>query len=207
IARAVRDLPGPVYIHCHHGKHRGPATAALARLSLDPDCKVETALEQMRQAGTDPKYVGLFATVQSYRRPTSQEMEAISPTFSEEAVVAGLTLRMVDIDRCWDHLRLVQSAGWKTPPDHPDIEPAHEALLLREHYHESGRLPEMARRPEEFRRWLTEAEHQSRDLEEYLREGKAAGESGIAGANQRLKRIGEACSRCHAPYRDMPGSR
>src|SRR5438094_677830 len=24
IARAIRDLPGPVYIHCHHGRHRGP---------------------------------------------------------------------------------------------------------------------------------------------------------------------------------------
>src|SRR5262245_3837035 len=21
LARAVRDLPGPVYLHCHHGKH------------------------------------------------------------------------------------------------------------------------------------------------------------------------------------------
>jgi protein tyrosine phosphatase (PTP) superfamily phosphohydrolase (DUF442 family) len=28
IARAVRDLPGPVYLHCHHGKHRGPVTAS-----------------------------------------------------------------------------------------------------------------------------------------------------------------------------------
>src|SRR5262249_7822843 len=25
IIRAVRDLPGPIYLHCHHGKHRSPA--------------------------------------------------------------------------------------------------------------------------------------------------------------------------------------
>jgi protein tyrosine phosphatase (PTP) superfamily phosphohydrolase (DUF442 family) len=35
LARAVHDLPGPIYLHCHHGKHRGPARrrggAALSR--------------------------------------------------------------------------------------------------------------------------------------------------------------------------------
>ena len=30
LAKAVRDLPGPVYIHCHHGKHRSPAAATVA---------------------------------------------------------------------------------------------------------------------------------------------------------------------------------
>jgi len=28
LAKAVRDLEGPIYIHCHHGKHRSPAAAA-----------------------------------------------------------------------------------------------------------------------------------------------------------------------------------
>src|SRR5436309_1142076 len=28
IARAIETAPGPVLIHCHHGKHRGPAAAA-----------------------------------------------------------------------------------------------------------------------------------------------------------------------------------
>ncbi len=32
LAKAVRDLPGPIYIHCHHGKHRSPAAAAVACL-------------------------------------------------------------------------------------------------------------------------------------------------------------------------------
>ena len=30
LTRAVRDLPRPIYVHCHHGKHRGPTAAALA---------------------------------------------------------------------------------------------------------------------------------------------------------------------------------
>ena len=32
-AKAVRELPGPTYLHCHHGKHRGPAVAACVLLA------------------------------------------------------------------------------------------------------------------------------------------------------------------------------
>ncbi len=29
LVRVARDSPGPVYVHCHHGKHRGPAAVAI----------------------------------------------------------------------------------------------------------------------------------------------------------------------------------
>ena len=29
LARAARTLPGPIFVHCHHGMHRGPAAAAV----------------------------------------------------------------------------------------------------------------------------------------------------------------------------------
>jgi protein tyrosine phosphatase (PTP) superfamily phosphohydrolase (DUF442 family) len=35
LARAVRDLPGPIYIHCHHGVHRGPAGKSLPEARFD----------------------------------------------------------------------------------------------------------------------------------------------------------------------------
>jgi protein tyrosine phosphatase (PTP) superfamily phosphohydrolase (DUF442 family) len=54
LAKAVRDLPGPVYIHCHHGKHRGPAAASAIHLCLDPSCTVEQALAEMRRGGYRP---------------------------------------------------------------------------------------------------------------------------------------------------------
>ncbi len=34
-AKAVRDLPGKIYIHCHHGKHRSAAAAATACVTED----------------------------------------------------------------------------------------------------------------------------------------------------------------------------
>ena len=30
IAKALEELPGPIYLHCHHGKHRSAAAVAVA---------------------------------------------------------------------------------------------------------------------------------------------------------------------------------
>src|SRR5262249_10275117 len=35
LVAAIRDLPGPVFVHCHHGKHRGPAAAAVCALATE----------------------------------------------------------------------------------------------------------------------------------------------------------------------------
>src|SRR6516162_6300346 len=83
IAKAVRDLPGPVYVHCHHGKHRGPAAAAVARLCVDERCGVEQALEGMRRAGTDPHYTGLYAAPRDLRRPTKDDLDRLPDDFPE----------------------------------------------------------------------------------------------------------------------------
>jgi protein tyrosine phosphatase (PTP) superfamily phosphohydrolase (DUF442 family) len=130
IAKAVRDLPGPVYVHCHHGQHRGPAAAAVARLCVDDRCSVEAALEGMQRAGTDPHYTGLYAAPKEMHRPTREELDRVPDDFPEVAEVAGLAQVMVEVDERWGRLKLARAAGWKPPPDHPDIDPPHEALQL-----------------------------------------------------------------------------
>ncbi len=53
LAKALRELPGPVYIHCHHGKHRSPAAAAVACVGVGfIDNKTANAF--LKQAGTNP---------------------------------------------------------------------------------------------------------------------------------------------------------
>ncbi|MHC4820557.1 MAG: hypothetical protein ACYTDX_02405, partial [Planctomycetota bacterium] len=47
IAKTFRELEGPFYVHCFHGKHRGPAAAALGRVVLD-GCSREDAIAEMR---------------------------------------------------------------------------------------------------------------------------------------------------------------
>ncbi len=199
IARAVRDLPGPVYLHCHHGKHRGPAAAAAACLCLDESCGVDEALEIMRRAGTDPRYKGLFGSVKSLRRPTAGKLAQAPARFPEVAEVGGLARNMVAVDERWEHLKQVRAAGWKVPPDHPDVDPPHEALQLAEHYREASRLVEVRRRHEELRRWLAEAEEGARALEVALRRTKNA-----TGAERAFRQAQQSCARCHAKYRDAP---
>jgi protein tyrosine phosphatase (PTP) superfamily phosphohydrolase (DUF442 family) len=204
IGKAVRDLPGPVYVHCHHGKHRGPVAAAVAHLCLDENCGVETVVAEMRRPGTDPRYQGLYAAPREFQRPTPEEMDRVPADFPEVAPVAALAEFMVAIDGHWESLKQVRAAGWKPPPDHPDIDPPHEALQLLEQYREAGRLPAVGEQPEEFRRYLAEAESASQALEAALRLAKTQGRADGPAAEAAFKKVEAACLRCHGKYRDAP---
>jgi hypothetical protein len=203
IAKAARNLPGPIYIHCHHGKHRGPAAAAVARLCLDEQCSIAAALDGMRRAGTDPHYVGLYAAPKELRRPTREELDRIPDDFPEVAEVAGLAQVMVQVDEHWERLKQAREAGWKTPADHPDIDPPHEALQLVEQYREALRLPQVKGRPEDFRRGLEEARTRAEELEARLRPTDG-GRVELTAAETAFKAVGAACTRCHEEYRDRP---
>jgi protein tyrosine phosphatase (PTP) superfamily phosphohydrolase (DUF442 family) len=204
IAKAVETLPGPVYVHCHHGQHRGPAAAAIAHLCLDEQCGVEAVVAEMRRAGTDPHYKGLYAAPREFRRPTPEELAHVSGDFPEAVPVAALAEVMVGVDQRWDGLKLVRAAGWRTPPDHPDIDPPHESLQLREHYREAARLPQVQERSEEFRRWLAEAETAAQQLEQALRGDRGQASVDAQAAERAFQGLNAACTRCHARYRDVP---
>jgi protein tyrosine phosphatase (PTP) superfamily phosphohydrolase (DUF442 family) len=201
LAKAVRDLPGPVYIHCHHGQHRGPAAAAVVHLALDPSCTVDTALAEMRRAGTDPRYVGLYAAPRTLHRPTSKELDQLSADFPEAVAVAALAQAMVQIDDRFDHLKLARSAGWKVPKDQPDIDPPHEALQIAEHFREARRLADANKRPADLRAWLADAEQKISNLETLLR---SRGTINQPAAERAFAAVSKACTHCHARYRDPP---
>jgi protein tyrosine phosphatase (PTP) superfamily phosphohydrolase (DUF442 family) len=197
IARAVRDLPGPVYLHCHHGKHRAPAAAAAARLCLDESCTVADAATLLKEAGTAPHYKGLHAAV-GLRRPAPGELDAVAADFPEVAEVPSLVRVMVELDGRWERLTLARRAGWKAPEDHPDVDPPHEAVQLWEQYREAARLPEVQAQPESFRRWLGDGERAAKELADALTAGK------LDAAKAAFEASAKACADCHARHRDAP---
>jgi protein tyrosine phosphatase (PTP) superfamily phosphohydrolase (DUF442 family) len=199
IARAVRDLPGPIYLHCHHGRHRGPAAAAASQFCLDEKCTAAVAIEIMKRAGTDPHYTGLISAPNRIHRPSADELAAAAADFPETAPIPALAQAMVEIDATWDNLQAIRKVGWKTPRDQADLDPPHEALQLVEHYRELSRRDDIAKRPEDFRRWLGDAEKSAVDFEESLHSKAAADE--IEKAFQRCR---ASCTQCHANYRDVP---
>jgi protein tyrosine phosphatase (PTP) superfamily phosphohydrolase (DUF442 family) len=197
IVRAVRDLPGPVYLHCHHGKHRSAAAAALVHIALDGASHAE-AVAFMRRAGTDPAYAGLYGGAATFRRPTAVEIDRAPKQFPEVSPVPPLAESMVQIDERFAALQRCQKEGWRAPHDHPDLEPAHEALQLRELFRELQRTGAVAARPADFRGWMSTAEDEAARTEAALR----AGDDPRASAA--LEQVGAACSACHARYRNVP---
>jgi protein tyrosine phosphatase (PTP) superfamily phosphohydrolase (DUF442 family) len=196
LAKAVRDLPGPVYIHCHHGTHRGPAACAAVQLTLDPRWTAETSERWLSVAGTDPKYRGLVGMPHTLRRPTATELDAIATDFPTVAKVTDLVRVMVEVDERWDHLKAVKTANWKTPKEHPDLDPPHEAVMLTELYREAARLDGATARGKEFVALLGEGESAAHELEAALRAGNTKGATAAFGRSQ------ATCTKCHENYRD-----
>src|SRR5204862_244762 len=82
LAKAVRDLPGPIYIHCHHGKHRSPAAAAVAcvEAGLIP---AEAGEGILKAAGTNPNYQGLYEAVRNARPISAVDLDRLKVAFRE----------------------------------------------------------------------------------------------------------------------------
>jgi protein tyrosine phosphatase (PTP) superfamily phosphohydrolase (DUF442 family) len=196
IAKAVSELPAPIDMHCHHGKHRGPSAAAIAQLCLDDKCTVETALDLLKAAGTDPKYKGLYASVQAFKKPTAEELAKLPKELPETVKPEDIVKAMVAIDFHYDNLKSVRAAGWQTPKDHADIEPAHEPLPQWERYVELERLPDTAKRPEDFRKWVGEAVAGAKDFEQAWRDAKTSGAIDRELLEKYYKRRCAFCTQC-----------
>src|SRR5205807_3043828 len=152
----------------------------------------------LKRAGTDPRYAGLVGLPRSLARPSAAELDRAAADFPEVAAVSDLARLMVEIDRRLENLKLVRKAGWRPPADHPDLDPAHEALLLAEQYREAARLP-LPGRPEDLRHRLQAAEDPAAELERLLR----AGEKPPA-VEAAFERVRTNCAACHAKHRDVP---
>jgi protein tyrosine phosphatase (PTP) superfamily phosphohydrolase (DUF442 family) len=201
IIKALRELEAPFYIHCHHGKHRGPAVAAIAQMCLDDQCTVETALDFLKAAGTDPRYTGLFRSVKEFAPPTDEELAKLPNELPESVKPADIVQAMVAIDFHFDNLKKSRAAGWKAPADSPDVEPPHEALQLWQHYVELQRHPDTAKRPEDFRNWLSDGIAAAKELEQLLRAAKH-GKTDRDAVEKTYRRVAASCTQCHAKYRD-----
>jgi protein tyrosine phosphatase (PTP) superfamily phosphohydrolase (DUF442 family) len=167
LAKAFTTLPGPFYVHCHHGKHRGPAACAIGRLLID-GISVDQALAEMKAAGTDPKYRGLYDAPARFRRPGAAEIAA-APALSESAPVPALAQAMVEVDATWTRIEEIRRAGWARSAEHPDVDPAHEALIFAEGFREMARHDDVAAKPAEFRALLETTEKAGWDLSRALR--------------------------------------
>ena len=191
LTRVAREVKTPMYVHCHHGKHRGPAAAAIVCLASGT-LTHDQALALMKAAGTGKDYTGLWKDVKDFQ-PLPENTEL--PPLVEIAELESLPAAMARLDRNFDNLKLCRTAGWKAPADHPDLNPVIEALLVQEVLHECCRHLEADRDPQ-LREWL----EQSDDIAGALH--RALTEQDFSAADPLLSSLGEKCVQCHVAFRN-----
>ena len=196
IARAVKDLPGPIYIHCHHGKHRSAAAAGAAVVTLGYSTPAE-AESRMKVSGTSPSYTGLFACVASATIATDAQLAAASAEFPEVHKTSDFVSAMVEIDEVNDHLKAVEKAGWSAPADHPDLVPSAEAGLLADLLRTAHDDDEAKSKDALFKKMLDESNALATALEAELVKGAPA-----VDLSAHMKKVQQSCKDCHAKYRD-----
>lgn len=203
IAKAVRDLEGPIYLHCHHGKHRSPAAASVACIATGLISKAD-AMSVLKIAGTSPNYQGLYQSVAGATRVDDSDLDKLKVNFQESVEVPPLAKAMVTIEQTHDHLKAIAAAGWQTPKDHPDLSPTHEALLLHEHFTELLRTEEVLRKPEVFHQLLKDSEHAAGILENALHAWQLTNKEAkpLTIFKNSLNRISANCVQCHQTFRD-----
>jgi protein tyrosine phosphatase (PTP) superfamily phosphohydrolase (DUF442 family) len=192
LTRVARDADRPIYVHCHHGRHRGPAATAIVCIAAGQK-EAKDALLILEIAGTGKEYPGLWRDVAAFS-PAATGIAL--PELAEVAQVDSLPAAMASIDRHWDNLKLCRQADWQVPRDHPDLSPAQEALLLREALHEAGRSAPRDKIDAQMRDWLDHAESLAVQIEKDLKDAK------LDGASRNISMLEQSCKRCHARYRN-----
>ncbi len=197
IARAVRDLPHPMYIHCHHGKHRSAAATGAAAVSLgwlSPD----QAQERMKVSGTAPSYKGLWKCVALSAVIPAETLDKADNSFPTSFIPTDMVHGMVDADHAFDNLKALEANGWTTPKDHPDLVPAAEAGRIADSFRFLATADAIKKsEPTELIAWLDKASSQASALEEAIVANKPAAE-----LSQLFKVVGQSCKDCHVKYRD-----
>ena len=201
LVRAVRDLPKPIYLHCHHGKHRSAGAAATVAVSLGWMRNAEAAA-RMKVSGTAEGYKGLWACAAKASVMQAREIDAAPAEFPEVTRPGTVVAAMVAADEALERLRSVERNGWRAPAEHPDLAPAADAAAIAEVFRlldAAGHLDSLCDDARaDFRALLAANATQAGALEGLLAAGSTDAERlGVA-----MKDLAAGCKACHLRHRD-----
>ena len=189
LARVMREAETPIYVHCHHGKHRGPAAVAVACVAAG-DMTGKEALSIL-VAGTSKDYTGLW---REWKR---------TPPPAEPIARARRSRRGRLVHRGHGTGRQGVRQFETMPRGKMDCSARSSGFSSR------ARGTTVARRParsgrntdegydEQFKTWLAAAEKQAIEFRAGLQARDANRATSIA------VQVEQACKQCHATYRDQ----
>ena len=187
LVRAVRDLPKPIYLHCHHGKHRSASAAGAVAVSLGWMTN-EAAAARMKVSGTGVGSRGLWSPMDA------ATIDAARGDFPEQTKPESLVASMVAIDEALDSIQLAVAATDSAKRGASAADAAKIADLLR--ILEKDESVERMAKSVDFRALLRASSTQAGALEKLLGEGSSAGVPDAVG------RLRESCKDCHVKHRD-----
>lgn len=205
IVKAASTLPGPVFLHCHHGKHRGPAAAALCAMAGERWSK-DHATSWLKRAGTSPEYRGLYATVADFTAPSPDELERTPGDFPERTAPPPLVELMIDVDGKWDAMKAIRESGYRPPASSPDDDPPHMARQLVEQFKELARAAQKSRNPDFTDRAESTAKLAGEFEAALRRYVEAPTEAARKKIDETFIAVGKSCTACHARHRDDKSS-
>jgi protein tyrosine phosphatase (PTP) superfamily phosphohydrolase (DUF442 family) len=195
LVKAVQTAEGPIYMHCHHGQHRGPAAAAVVCMATK-GWSHEQGEAWLRTAGTGTNFQGLYATVRDFKQPSAAELEKAPAHFVEAQKPTGLVDSMVSVDETFDRIKSLRAIPSSSAPDNHLL---NEATLLREHFREAQRVGDAKKRGADFVKRLSAAEAIATEFEQAL-----SSSYDPATADRAFKQLSGMCAACHKEFRDPP---
>ena len=195
LAQAISNLEGPIYMHCHHGKHRSGAGLATALVRAGRLSVAEVS-ERMHVSGTASTYEGLWQAVREAQPMTAQELQADPASFPSITQVTGMVATMAEIDMVIDLVRQAHDAQWRAPDDHPDLVAEKETRRLAKLFASLRDEPESLKHPAQYQHYLGHSIDVSEQLDQAVRQGNAIQ------AAQLLSTLEVSCKTCHHTYRN-----
>lgn len=188
LARVLSDRPEAlVFFHCQHGKHRGPAAAAVA-CRMQGLLTAAAAEDLLQNAGTSPDYAGLWQAVRSAE--PRREAES-APELRESVPPPAILAVMQEIDH---QFGVSRTAAEQLDRNVDEFRKSN--ALLNQLLKEAARLPDG--------RSLAADLDSTADAVLLLNSELPADS---AEALQLLAAVEHRCMQCHARTRDADGRR
>lgn len=196
LAQVIANADGPIYMHCHHGKHRSAAALASA-LVLAGKLTPEQAAARMKVSGTSKDYQGLWKAVKDAQPLPAAALQADLAKFPKVSKVSGLVALMNELDVVIDNVKASHGAAWGVPGNHPDLVPAKETRRLASVYAQMQTDPESQQYPADYQSMLEKSLAAAKALDAAVRSGDQTA------ADAQYSIVQKGCKECHKLYRDQ----
>jgi len=194
LAAAINTLEHPIYLHCHHGKHRGPAALCVGAIGAGLTTN-DQAAAFMNLAGTSENYPGLWDAARKATPLDPATLQSITD-FPTHAPVPGFIEGMGQLDRLHERLWDLAEDNWQTPEDHPDLSATAVSGQIHDHLRAMLELEFFRKRGTMMRSRFESLTETARLVETSLIE-KDYGEALVA-----LDTMSQSCLDCHEHFRN-----